>query len=83
MQTTDYFLKKRKMPEQQHIKDNWIKNTYFAPEYRHKQSDGRISLYSKINDMNNQYLRVVLLKDGKTVRDAHFVSSFNPRRIRK
>jgi hypothetical protein len=79
MQTTDYFAKKRALPEQQHIRDDWIISTYMTPELRLKQSDGRFSLYGKISEMNNQYLRIILLKDGKTVRDAFFVKSFNPR----
>lgn len=83
MQTTDYFMQKLKQAEYQHIQLRWIENTYTSPEFRLKQSDGRFSLYSKITEMNNQYLKLVLLKDGKTVRDAYFDRSFNPRAMLK
>lgn len=79
MQTTEYFQKRRALPEQQQIQELWINNTYHAPEYWVIQEDGRVNLYRKISDMNHQYLKVVLLKDGKTVRDAYFVNNFNPR----
>jgi hypothetical protein len=79
MQTTEYFTKKLTQVEYQHIKKRWIESTYISPEFRLKQSDGRFGLYSKITEMNNQYLKLTLLKDGKTVKDAYFDKRFNPR----
>jgi hypothetical protein len=79
MQTTDYFAKKLSQAEYQHIQKQWIERTYISPEFRLKQSDGRFGLYSKITEMNNQYLKLTLLKDGKTVKDAYFDKKFNPR----
>ncbi|WP_371195140.1 hypothetical protein [Glaciecola sp. SC05] len=79
MQTTDYFAKKLNQPEYQHIQAQWIISTYTSPEFKFKQSDGRFGLYRKITEMNNQYLKLVLLKDGKTVRDVYFDKKFNPR----
>ncbi|MBT1450536.1 hypothetical protein KJ365_06540 [Glaciecola sp. XM2] len=79
MQSTNYFKQKRLEPSQMHIKQRWIENTYLSPEFRLLQSDGRVSLFSKVSEMNNQYLRLILLKDGKTVRDAYFDKHFNPR----
>lgn len=80
MQTTDYFAKKLGDAEEyRHIQKRWIESTYISPEFRLKQSDGRFGLYSKITEMNGQYLKLTLLKDGKTVKDAYFDKKFNPR----
>jgi hypothetical protein len=79
MQTTEYFTKKLSQKEYQHIQKRWLESTYISPEFRLKQSDGRFGLYSKITEMNNQYLKLTLLKDGKTVKDAYFDKRFNPR----
>jgi hypothetical protein len=79
MQITEYFMRKLSQTEYQHIQRNWIESTYVSPEFRLKQSDGRFGLYSRITEMNNQYLKLTLLKDGKTVKDAYFDKRFNPR----
>jgi len=76
MQTTDYFVKKLKQADYQHIKWQWIESTYCAPEFEIKRKDGRINLYRKIAEMNNLYLKLTLLKDGKTVKDAYFTRHF-------
>lgn len=79
IRTTEYFDKKRTEENKALIKDEWIEETYHSPEYRLQQKDGRYSHYSKIPEMKNQYLRLVLLRDGKTLREAYFVKSFSRR----
>ncbi len=77
MHTTENFDKKRQQADQQHIKDEWIRHIYRYPEYQQRQKDGRISLYGRVEQMANRYLRIVLLRDGKTVKDAYFVDNFH------
>jgi len=42
------------------------------PEVEQIQEDGRIRRWSRIPEMQNRYLRVVLLPDGETVHNAFF-----------
>jgi hypothetical protein len=49
-----------------------------TPEHTKSQEDGRIRLWAKIPEMNNRYLRVILLEDGETVHNAFFDRSYRP-----
>jgi len=42
------------------------------------QDDGRIRRWARIEDADGRYLRVVLLEDGETVRNAFFDRNFTP-----
>jgi len=42
------------------------------------QADGRIRRWVKISEMENRFLRVVLLPDGETVHNAFFDRRFVP-----
>ena len=42
------------------------------------QADGRIRRWAPIRDMEDRYLRVVLLPDGETVHNAFFDRAFEP-----
>jgi hypothetical protein len=46
------------------------------PVREHVQFDGRIRRWGQIAEMGGMYLRVVLLLDGETVRNAFFDRSF-------
>ena len=48
------------------------------PEAEWIQKDGRIRRWCRICEMDNKYLRVVLLPDGKTVHNAFFDRDFKP-----
>jgi hypothetical protein len=50
--------------------DNLIRETV--------QSDGRIQRWTQVPEMENRYLRVVLLPDGETVHNAFFDRRFTP-----
>ena len=54
----------------------WIEFVIKNPIKEERQSDGRIRRWAKITDVNNKYLRVVLLGDGETVHNAFFDRSF-------
>lgn len=49
-----------------------------APEHVEIQADGRIRRWAAIPEMDNRYLRVILLEDGETVHNAFFDRSFRP-----
>ncbi len=42
------------------------------------QEDGRIRLWAKVPEMDNRYLRVIVLSDRETVHNAFFDRGFKP-----
>jgi hypothetical protein len=49
-----------------------------APERDFVQADGRIRRWGKISEMEDRFLRVVLLPDGETVHNAFFDRGHKP-----
>ena len=78
MKTTRYFDSIRIRPDRAIIQEAWIERVMQTPEHSKTQKDGRIRLWAKIPEMNNRYLRVLLLEDGETVHNAFFDRSFRP-----
>ncbi len=72
MKTTKYFQATRVRPDRVMIKDEWIQYVVRFPEKEHIQTDGRIRRWARIKQMEDRYLRVVLLPDGETVHNAFF-----------
>lgn len=72
MKTTQYFQSTRVRSDRSLIKDEWIEHVVLHPIREETQSDGRIRRWSKINEMEGRYLRVILLPDGETVHNAFF-----------
>ncbi|WP_232285822.1 hypothetical protein [Crocosphaera chwakensis] len=66
----------RLRPDRSDIKLEWIKKTIDTPIKRETQDDGRIRCWSKIEEKNGKYLRVILLEDGATVHNAFFDRNF-------
>jgi hypothetical protein len=60
------------------IIDEWIEWAIQAPIREYVQADGRIRRWAVVPEMNNRYLRVVLLGDGETVHNAFFDRRFMP-----
>ena len=58
------------------IADEWIKRVIAYPASRVVQPDGRIRLWASISEMDNRFLRVILLEDGETVHNAFFDRRF-------
>lgn len=58
------------------IEDEWIERVMNSPASRVVQSDGRIRLWASISEMDNRFLRVILLEDGGTVHNAFFDRRF-------
>ena len=78
MKTTRYFDNLKSRPDRALIKHQWIQFVCDSPEKTLIQSDGRIRKWAKIEEMDNKYLRVVLLKDKETVHNAFFDRRFKP-----
>ena len=76
MKNTGYFRAMRKRPDRAIIRDSWIEQTMKFPIREVVQSDGRIRRWSKIQEMDNRVLRVILLEDGETVHNAFFDRRF-------
>ena len=60
------------------IRDAWIERAIIAPVREYVQADGRIRRWTQVSELDNKYLRVVLLSDGETVHNAFFDRRFEP-----
>lgn len=78
MKVTNYFEAMRKRPDRAVILDTWIERAMSNPVRQTVQKDGRIRRWACIPEMNNRYLRVILLEDGETVHNAFFDRRFVP-----
>ena len=63
-------------PDRAVIKDEWIERVIAFPAARVVQPDARIRLWAGISEMDNRFLRVILLDDGETVHNAFFDRTF-------
>jgi hypothetical protein len=78
MKVTRYFEALRSRPDRAVIRDEWIERAIRAPIKETVQADGRIRRWAQVAEMENRYLRVVLLADGETVHNAFFDRRFVP-----
>ena len=78
MKVTRYFEAVRSRPDRAIIQDEWIENAIRAPLRETTQADGRIRRWVQVPEMENRFLRVILLADGDTVHNAFFDSRFSP-----
>ncbi len=78
MKVTLYFEALRLRPDRAIIREEWIERAIRSPVKETVQSDGRIRRWAQIPEMENRYLRVVLLPDGETVHNAFFDRRFVP-----
>ena len=76
MKTTAYFELIRRRPDRAVIKDAWIERAITSPVHEITQADGRIRRWARVPEMDNRYLRVILLSDGETVHNAFFDRRF-------
>ena len=67
MKVTRYFEAMRARPDRAIIRDAWIQRAIETPFREAVQADGRIRRWIAVPEMENRYLRVVLLADGETV----------------
>ena len=73
-----YFEATRSRPDRASIREEWIERAIRTPYREMVQADGRIRRWVKIPEMQNRFLRVVLLPDGETVHNAFFDRGFTP-----
>lgn len=78
MKFTQYFAMIRSRADRAVIEDAWIERAIEHPLREELQDDGRIRRWVQVPEMENRYLRVVLLADGETVHNAFFDRRFRP-----
>ena len=78
MKVTAYFAAIRLRPDRAVIRDEWIERAISSPIREYVQADGRIRRWTRVPEMDDRYLRVVLLPDGETVHNAFFDRGFTP-----
>ena len=78
MKFTHYFEAIRHRPDRAVIREEWIERAIRVPYRETVQADGRIRRWVQIPEMENRFLRVVLLPDGETVHNAFFDRRFVP-----
>lgn len=78
MKTTKYFDSICTRPDRAIIKLEWVQFAIDHPAKEVVQGDGRIRRWAQIAEMENRYLRVILLEDGETVHNAFFDRGFQP-----
>jgi hypothetical protein len=76
MKATQYFLHTRGRSDRAIIEDEWIARAVRHPLREDRQSDGRIRRWTRVPEMANRALRVILLEDGETVHNAFFDRDF-------
>ncbi len=69
MKTTAYFEEQvlRKRP---YLRREWCERVLKEFVRREVQADGRVRYWGRIDDLGEQFLRVVTLEDGETVHNA-------------
>jgi hypothetical protein len=78
VKTTPYFDVIRLHPDRRVIQDAWIECAIRGPLRENRQVDGRIRRWVQVPEMENRYLRVILLADAETVHNAFFDRRFVP-----
>jgi hypothetical protein len=76
VKVTAYFDAVRLRADHALIRDEWIERAIRTPLREHVQADGSIRRWVQIAEMENRFLRVVLLPDGETVHNAFFDRRF-------
>jgi hypothetical protein len=78
VKVTRYFEATRNRPDRAITRDDWISGAIHEPVRESIQKDGRIRRWALVPEMENRYLRVVLLEDGETIHNAFFDRRFEP-----
>ena len=78
MKFTHYFEAIRTRPDRVIIQEAWIERAIRSPIREVVQAYGRLRRWAQVPEMENRFLRVVLLSDGETVHNAFFDRRFVP-----
>lgn len=76
MKTTTYLDAIRTRLDGIIIRDEWIQRAIRSPLSKMRQEDGRLRRWAQIPEMENRYLRLILLEAGETVHHAFFDRRF-------
>ncbi len=64
MKVTAYFAAIRIRPDRAVIREEWIERAIASPIREYAHAGGRIRRWTRVPEMVNRFLRVVLLADG-------------------
>ena len=78
MKFTKYFEFIRQRPDRALIRNEWIERAVKNSVKEIVQKDRRIRRWVSIEEMENRFLRVVILPDGETIHNAFFDRRFKP-----
>ena len=78
VKVTRYFEAIRNRPDRAIIREEWIERAIRTPMREVVQADGRIRRWVQVPEMENRFLRVILLPDRETVHNAFFDRGFMP-----
>ena len=78
MKFTQYFEAMMQRPDRALIQLEWIQRVIANPVREQVQADGGIRVWAPIKEMEDRYLRVILLPDRETVHNAFFDRRFTP-----
>ena len=78
LKVTRYFEAIRSRPDRAVIQDAWIERAIREPLREFVQEDGRVRRWVLVPEMENRYLRVILLEDRETIHNAFFDRGFVP-----
>jgi hypothetical protein len=78
VKTTAYFDAMKTRPDRAMITDEWVQRAVKSPIREVRQADSRFRRWAQIPEMENRYLRVILLEDGETVHNAFVDRGFAP-----
>jgi hypothetical protein len=78
VKVSKYFQTIRTRRDRAIIKDDWILRAMNSPIREQIQKDGRIRRWCHVAEMENRYLRVILLPDRETIHNAFFDRNFKP-----
>jgi len=78
VKVTRYFEAIRNRPDRAIIREEWIERAIRTPMREAVQADGRIRRWVQVPEMENRFLRVILLPDRETVHNAFFDRGFMP-----
>jgi hypothetical protein len=78
VKVTRYFETIRQRPDRALIQDAWIQRAVTSPIRQTIQKDGRIRRWCQVPEMDNRYLRVILLPDGETIHNVFLDRDFVP-----
>jgi hypothetical protein len=78
LKTTAYFDAIHRRKDRTVIQDEWFQRAIKSPLRETIQGDGRVRRWIQVSEVDNRYLRVILLSDRETVHNAFFDRRFKP-----